>query len=276
MLAIDQREALRAMFAEHQDAPVTDEQITAFKVDAARELTPYASAVLLERQFALDAVLDAGAIAPGCALIAAADHFTGDDREFVAEVRIDEQVDPAWVKSVGGVAMKLLVLWRPDEDPAGRVALVEDFVARCRAAGLISIVEPVSRGSRDGTPRSTEEWNAGVLAAARELGGLGADLYKAEVPLHGEGDEAEVRRYCAGLTEAIDGPWVVLSTGVPHDLFPYAVRLACEEGASGFLAGRAVWRQVVGAADRGEALRRHAVPRLRELGEIVDAAVAGR
>jgi sulfofructosephosphate aldolase len=276
MLAIDQREALRAMFAEHQDAPVTDEQITAFKVDAARELTPYASAVLLERQFALDAVLDAGAIAPGCALIAAADHFTGDDREFVAEVRIDEQVDPAWVKSVGGVAMKLLVLWRPDEDPAGRVALVEDFVARCRAAGLISIVEPVSRGSRDGTPRSTEEWNAGVLAAARELGGLGADLYKAEVPLHGEGDEAEVRRYCAELTEAIDGPWVVLSTGVPHDLFPYAVRLACEEGASGFLAGRAVWRQVVGAADRGEALRRHAVPRLRELGEIVDAAVAGR
>jgi sulfofructosephosphate aldolase len=276
MLAVDQREALRAMFAEHQDAPVTDEQITAFKIDAVRELTPYASAVLLERQFALDPVLDAGVIDPGCALIAAADHFTADEREFVAEVSIDPEVEPARIRAVGGAAMKLLVLWRPDEDPAGRIAMVEEFVRRCRSAGLVSIIEPLSRGSRDGTPRTAEEWDAGVLAAARELGGLGADVYKAEVPLHGEGDEADVRRGCAALNEAVGGPWVVLSSGVPHDLFPRAVRLACEEGASGFLAGRAVWRTVVGAPDVTAALRRDAVPRLRELGEIVDTAVAGR
>ncbi|MCG5212799.1 hypothetical protein [Streptosporangium sp. KLBMP 9127] len=276
MLAVDQREALRAMFAEHQTAPVTDEQITAFKVEAVRALTPYASGVLLERQFALDAVLAANAIAPGCALIAAADAFTADEREFVAEVRIDEDVPGAWVKSVGGSAMKLLVLWRPDEGPEQRVALVEDFVTRCRAAGLISIIEPLSRGSRTGPAPTPAEWNAGVLAAARELGGLGADLYKAEVPLHGEGEEADVRRGCAALTEAIDSPWVVLSSGVPHELFPRAVKLACAEGASGFLAGRAVWRQVVGASDVPQALQRHAVPRLRELDEIVDAAMANR
>ncbi|GAA2415609.1 aldolase [Actinomadura vinacea] len=276
MLAVDQREALRAMFAGHQDGPVTDEQITAFKIDAVRELTPHASAVLLERQFALDAVLAAGVIDPGCSLIAAADHFTADEREFVAEVRIDTEVEPARIAAVGGKAMKLLVLWRPDEDPAGRIAMVEEFVGRCRSAGLISIIEPLSRGSRDGTPRTAAEWDAGVLAAARELGGLGADVYKAEVPLHGEGDEAGVRRGCAALNEAIGSPWVVLSSGVPHELFPRAVRLACEEGAAGFLAGRAVWRTVVGASDITGALRRDAVPRLRELCEIVDTAIAGR
>jgi len=276
MLAVDQREALRAMFAEKQGTPATDEQITAFKVEAVRALSPYASGVLLDRQFALDAVLDAGVIAPGCGLIAAADHFTGDEREFVAHVTIDDAVDPAAVRERGGVALKLLVLWRPDEDPADRIAMTSDFIGRCRTAGLVSIIEPVSRAPRDGSAWTLEDWNAGVLAAARELGGLGADLYKAEVPWHGEGDEAAVRKDCAALTDAIDGPWVVLSTGVPHDLFPQAVRTACEEGASGFLAGRAVWRKVVGAAGVPAALAEHAVPRLRELTEIVDEVVAGR
>lgn len=279
MLAVDQREALRAMFAEKQGAPATDEQITAFKVDAVRALSPYASGVLLDRQFALDAVLDADAVAPGCGLIAAADLFTADEREFVGDVAIDDAVDPAAVRDRGGVALKLLVLWRPDEDPAGRIAMTRDFVARCRTAGLVSIIEPVSRAPRDGSAWTPEDWNAGVLAAARELGDLGADLYKAEVPRHGEGDGADgaaVRKDCAELTDAINGPWVVLSTGVPHDLFPHAVRVACEEGASGFLAGRAVWRRVVGAPDVPAALAEHAVPRLRELAAIVDEVVAGR
>ncbi|WP_255950226.1 hypothetical protein [Streptomyces odontomachi] len=276
MLAVDQREALRAMFAEHQEAPVTDRQITDFKVATVRALTPYASAVLLEKQFALDAVLDAGAVSPGCGLIAAVDHFTADEREFVGRVDIDETVDPAWVREAGGVALKLLVLWRPDEDPAERIAMTKEFVARAREAGLVSILEPVSRAPKDGSPWTPEQWNEGVFAAARELGSLGADLYKAEVPLHGEGDEAAIRRGCAELTDTIDGPWVVLSSGVPHDLFPRAVRLACEEGASGFLAGRAVWRTVVGAEDIPAALQADSVPRLRELGAIVDAAVQGR
>jgi sulfofructosephosphate aldolase len=277
MLAVDQREALRAMFAEHHGRPVADGELTEFKVDAVRELSPYASAVLVDRQFALDAVLAAGAVAPGCALVVAADEFEGDDREFVAWSRLDEAVEPAEAKAHGAAALKLLVLWRPDEPAADRIAMTEDFVGRCRDAGLVSILEPVSRAPRDRSAAWTaDDWNDGVLAAAHELGGLGADLYKAEVPMHGEGDEAAVRRACAALTDAVTGEWVVLSTGVPHDDFPRAVELACAEGASGFLAGRAVWRQTVGADDVPAALRATGVPRLRELGEIVDAAMAER
>lgn len=277
MLAVDQREALRAMFAEHHGRPVGDRELTAFKVDAVRELSPYASAVLVDRALALDAVLAAGAVAPGCALVVAADAFESDDRELVAWSRIDEAVDPAQVKANGAAALKLLVLWRPDEPAAERLALAEEFAGRCRDAGLVSILEPVSRAPRDRSATWTaEDWNHGVLAAARELGGVGADLYKAEVPLHGQGDEAAVRRACAQLNDAVAGEWVVLSSGVPHDDFPRAVQLACAEGASGFLAGRAVWRRTVGADDVPGALRATGVPRLRELGEIVDAAMAER
>jgi len=48
MVAVDQREALRGMFAAHQSTPVLDSQLTQFKVDVARELLPYASALFVD------------------------------------------------------------------------------------------------------------------------------------------------------------------------------------------------------------------------------------
>lgn len=273
MLAIDQREAMRAMFARHQSEPVGDEQVTAFKLAAARILTPYASAVLVDRQFAFDRVVDERAVAPGCALIAAADRFHPAHGEMVGEVDIDPEVVPERVRDQGAVAAKLLVLYRPDTDPGARIAMVERFVDQCHRAGLVSIVEPVSRKPLGGGPW---DWDDGVLAAARELGSRGADLYKAEVPLHGQGDRDEIRRRCARITEAVDSPWVVLSSGVPQDVFPDAVRLACAEGASGFLAGRAVWASCIGSVDVEADLATHAVARLRSLCEVVDTAMAER
>ncbi|WP_307812636.1 aldolase [Phycicoccus sp. CSK15P-2] len=271
MLAVDQREAMRSMFAEHQSEPVTDEQLRRFKVEAARVLTPYASAVLVDKQFAFDAVVEEGAVDPSCGLIAAADHFVAGNGEHVTDVEIDEAVDPAAVRDQGAVAMKLLVIHRPDQDGALRVGMVRRFVERCRSAGLVSIIEPVAKAPRDGR---AWDWDACVVEAAQELGGLGADLYKAEVPSKGQGDEAAIRRGCAAITAAVESPWVVLSSGVPADLFPRAVELACAEGASGFLAGRAVWASVVGSDDVARDLREVSVPRLQRLGEIVDAGVA--
>lgn len=272
MLAVDQREALRAMFAEHQSAPVTDEQITDFKLAATRTLTPYASAVLLDRQFVLDRAIDDGAVDPRCALVAAADEFIPSADELVSDTRIDPAVDPAHYRARGAKALKLLVIHRPDGDPGARTSMVDDFVRRCREQDLISIVEPVSRAPLGGGPW---DWNAGVLAAARELGARGADLYKAEVPRHGVGDEATIRKDCAALTAAIDSPWVVLSSGVEPDRFASAVHIACTEGASGFLCGRAVWSNSVGRSDYLSSLREDATERLQRLCTIVDEAVAG-
>jgi len=235
MLAVDQREAMRAMFAEHQTAPVTDAQLTDFKVAATRVLTPFASAVLVDKQFAFDA-----------------------------------EVDPAAVREQGAVAMKLLVIHRPDEAASGRIEMVEEFVDRCRAAGLVSIIEPVAKA-----PRAGGAWDAEacIIEAAQELGSLGADLYKAEVPYKGQGTEEQIRRACAQITEAVSSPWVVLSSGVPAELFPRSVELACREGASGFLAGRAVWASVIGSDDVERDLHEVSIPRLQRLGEIVDEVV---
>lgn len=272
MLAVDQREAMRNMFAEHQSEPVTDEQVTAFKLEAARVLSPYASGVLIDRQFALQQAIDAGVVAPGCGLIASADHFEPAHGELVGDVTIDRLIDPVQLRQAGAVALKLLVLYRPDGGAAERIAMTEEFIHLCEAAGLVSIIEPVSRKPLDG---SDWDWNAGILAAAKELGSLGADLYKAEVPHKGLAPEDEVRKGALDLSRAIDGPWVVLSSGVPEDVFPEAVALACKEGASGFLSGRAVWASCIGSQDLRRELETSAVARLQRLCDVVDNAVKG-
>ncbi|MGM9471333.1 aldolase [Pseudarthrobacter sp. YS3] len=270
MLAIDQREALRNMIAAHRGTPVTDEQVRAFKLQAARTLTPFSSAVLIDKQFALDEAIDQGAVSPGCALIAAADRFESAHGELVGRTHIDPAVDPAGYAARGVRALKLLVIFRPDENPEPRVSMVETFIRQCRNAGLISIIEPLSRRPLNG---AGVDLDAGIIQTAAELGSLGADLYKSEVPHHGLASEGEVRNACARLTELISSPWVVLSSGVPEPLFPKAVQWACAEGASGFLAGRAVWASCLGSPDIAHSLSTDAVDRLKRLCEIVDETV---
>ena len=272
MLAIDQREALRAMLAAHQSGPVSDQQVTDFKLEVTRALTPHASAILLDKQFVWDQAVAQKAVAPSCALIAAADLFIPSPDAFVDKVEIDPAVVAAEVMAGGATALKLLVIWRQDEAAETRIEMTRRFVAQCKDAGLVSIIEPVAKPPRGAVPY---DWNAGVLEAAKELGGLGADLYKAEVPLHGRGSEAALRSACAALTKAISSPWVVLSSGVEPDEFPRAVELACKEGASGFLAGRAVWKPVIGQPNLKAALAGEATDRLKRLCEVADRAVQG-
>lgn len=267
MLAVDQREALRDMMSRARSIQIRDADMTEFKVAAARALTPYASAILADPEFAWDAIVDQDAVAPSCALIAAADHFVAGAGEFVREASFDRTLDYAAITKQGASALKLLVLWREDQDAQKRIDEVTAFVDACRSLGVVSIIEPVSRGRWDGAPSDVE---AGVLAAARELGDLGADIYKAEVPFKAAESDERVFDACRELTDIINGPWVVLSSGVDADRFPDAVGIACRAGASGFLAGRAVWASVLGADDVDDDLRAISIPRLERLGTIVD------
>lgn len=276
ILALDQRESLRAIIGERTgrriDA-VGNEELRSFKVAVARTLTPVASAVLLDVDFGLEPVLAARALADGCGLIVAADALRQAPGQPVADTTLDDRVDPGAASRSGAVALKLLVLWRGPSEAERIVDLSRRFVARCRTNGLLSVLEPVVRPPRDAT--STDAWDreAAILDAAETLGTIGADLYKAEVPLHGRGDRAEITRRCQEIGERVSGPWVVLSQGVDLADFPTAVEAACRGGASGFLAGRAVWTDSIGPGGRDELTQRLetiARPRLERLAETVD------
>ena len=99
MLAVDQREAMRMMFAAAgAPAPVADSVLTDFKVNAAKTLSPYASAILVDQQFCYRQVVEQNAIAKSCAMIVAADEFIPGNGIPVDSVVIDRKINPLQIK----------------------------------------------------------------------------------------------------------------------------------------------------------------------------------
>ncbi|HZP73563.1 MAG TPA: hypothetical protein VFA97_09325 [Gaiellaceae bacterium] len=261
MVAMDQRESLRTMLAQHfEDAD--DARLVRFKLTVARELGPYASGFLIDRHYAYDEIVQEQLLPPTCGLILAADALDQPPGGVAEDTELDEAVAAVIAPEV--VALKLLVIWRDDDERARRVDTARRFVELAHAHGLLAVLEPVVRG-----PAGFDRESA-IVEAAGELGSVGCDLYKCEVPTHGAGDSEEITDWSRRIDAAVPCPWVVLSQGVEPARYPAAVAAACKGGASGMLAGRAVWTATLAADDPTALLRELSVPRLRELGAIVD------
>lgn len=267
MVAMDQRESLRTMFAAAGAGPVDDATLVAFKTAVARALAPLASGFLIDRRYGFEQVRG-GLLPPGCGLVLAADDLVQSPGGPVEDTRIDAAVAAPAFDLSGVHALKLLLIWRRDAHRERRVELARRFIALAAGRGVLSILEPVVRPGAAETTGWDED--RAIVAAARELAPLGPSLYKAQVPRRGKGTADELRRACEALGAAIARPWVVLSQGVEPDDFPAAVRAAGRAGACGFLAGRALWSDVVGRPDLQRALAGPARARLDRLVEIVD------
>lgn len=263
MVAMDQRESLRTMLAAHH-ADADAARMTRFKLAVAEELGPYASGFLIDRQYAYDSIVRDRLLPATCGLLLAVDALQQPEGGIVEDTTIDEGADLAGAVRNGVAALKLLVIWRDDDRRAARVAMAWRFVDLARTFGVLSVLEPVVRGP-DGFDRE-----AAIVEAAGELGASGCDLYKCEVPTHGSGEPDEITEWSRRIDDALPCPWVVLSQGVDPERYPAAVEAACRGGASGMLAGRAVWTSTLVADDPRPLLREHSVPRLRELAAIVD------
>jgi sulfofructosephosphate aldolase len=257
MVAMDQRESLRTMLREHgHDAG--DERLVAFKLAVARELGPHASGLLIDDAYGAHVVEEAvRLVPPTCGVLLAVDVLDQPAGGVVEDTSLDERT----AVPDGVAALKLLVIWRDDGRRAARVELARRFVALAARHGVLSVLEPVVR-------HDDREW--AIVEAAHELGATGPSLYKCQVPFGGKADAGSITAHCREIDAALPCPWVVLSQGVEPDDFPGAVEAACRGGASGMLAGRAVWTATLAADDPTQLLREVSVPRLRQLAAIVD------
>ncbi|UNT00070.1 hypothetical protein MMF93_29140 [Streptomyces tubbatahanensis] len=274
MVAADQRDSLRTMMADRAGLPhgaVADARLTAFKVATARGLAPHASALLLDPDHGYRPVLDARVLPAGCAPILAVDVLDQRPGGPVEDTSLDDGVDVAAVRAEGTRGLKLLVIWRRDAHRERRVALAARFVELCRTAGLASVLEPVARPTEQEEAAGTFALDDAIVEAARELAPLRPSVYKCQVPGAGRGTVAELAARAERIDAVVDVPWVVLSQGVAPADFPRAVEAACRAGASGFLAGRALWTAALDAPDPEAALRGPCAGRLTELGALVDA-----
>ncbi|HET9380107.1 MAG TPA: hypothetical protein VFP69_04675 [Streptomyces sp.] len=273
MVAMDQRDSLRTMMAERAGVPgadIPDDRLTAFKLAVARTLGPHASALLIDRDHGYRPMLDTAALPAGCAPILAVDALDQRPGGPVEDTALDTAVDPAAVAAEGTRGLKLLVIWRRDGHEERRVALAARFVELCRAAGLASVLEPVARPTAEQEAAGTFRLNDAIVDAAHALAPLRPSLYKCQVPDGGRGSVARIAAEAERIDAVVDVPWVVLSQGVALADYPHAVEAACRAGASGFLAGRALWTDALDAQDTEATLAGACADRLERLGETVD------
>jgi tagatose-1,6-bisphosphate aldolase len=283
ILAMDQRNTLRRMF-DAADRPAELSDLQTAKIDVARALTPLASGMLLDPTIGVPAVLGAGALASDCGLLVAAEPERRPSWNGEPRAARDPEQNAAWVQDMGGDAVKFLVQLRPGR-PAGQpdlaaevIDVVRAVVEDCRAVGIPSVIENLVYPLPGEEPWSAERRGDLVVEAAEMLAETGADLVKLEYPGSPEA--------CRRVAEVVRGPWAVLSAGVGFDEFQDVLRIACDEGgASGFIAGRSIWKEAVGfeGPARQEFLDDVARPRLAACIETVagrarpwTAAVASR
>ncbi|GGL29270.1 hypothetical protein H9L10_02450 [Phycicoccus endophyticus] len=251
VLAMDQRGTLRRMLAAVDRSETTEEEITALKRDMIASLAGSASAFLVDPTFGLPAAKAAEASSPFGLLLAAepASRGTHDGEPVVA---LDPAQDAAWVRDSGADAMKFLVQVRADRRPgadgrdttAEAVEVMRTLVADCAEVGVPSVIENLIFPLAGEEPLSPAARADAIIEAAVLIDQLSPSLLKLEYPGSPEA--------CRRLAERISSPWAVLSAGVSSDEFSEVLRISCDEGgASGFIAGRSVWREAV-AMDHAE------------------------
>ena len=169
----------------------------------------------------------------------------------------------AKIRRMGADGVKVLAWYRPDADPsvlAHQKAYVEAVGKECRQHDIPYVLEllvypfPASRAHTVDYVESPEKMPELVVESVREFAQprYGVDLFKLESPLPGstlparDGGAAQARAQ-AGFDEmgaicrAAGIPWVMLSAGVTSKQFVRVMEYAYAAGASGFLAGRAIW-----------------------------------
>jgi sulfofructosephosphate aldolase len=270
MLALDQRESLRDMFEVPLGRLGTDDELREFKLTTTKLLSRAASGVLLDKDYALDAA-SIDAISPHCGLIVAADILEQISGEPVSNTQVDETVTAEYLHGVKASAVKFLVMWRNKERKGERADLIGRVIELAAEAGVASLIEALVAPEHGAHWTNFDEKNDAILEAAAEMSRYPFDLYKAQVPGYETGNLDGVEAASRQLSSIIGSEWVVLSNGIDQSDFAEAVEAACVGGASGFLAGRAIWSDIVGSDNLDEVLRDVARPRLEHLAKLVGA-----
>lgn len=268
IVAFDQRGSYRRMMP--PDSSYGD--LVRVKNEVIGALSSQASAVLTDPTYGLDAAMRMSGKS-GLLLALEKSGYSGD-----SSYRKTELI-PGWtaekIRKVGANAVKFMVYYNPQSEAlaAELELMIRQVVDECHRWDLPLFLEPMSYSVDPEVAKESAAYAAVraeiVIETARRLSRTGADVLKMEFPLdiQYDRDHASWRRACAKLSAASAVPWVLLSAGVDFEQFKPQAQIACESGASGFLAGRAIWKEAATMTEgqRCAFLRGAAAERLKQL-----------
>ena len=263
--AMDQRGNLQRALSTTRGVDVheiTPAMMSEFKVAVSRILTPYASAILLDAEFGLEA---GRARAPNAGLLLAYE-LSGYDTtrpgrlpDLLPHLSVKRLVD--W----GADAVKILIYYSPADDASVndvKHAFLERIGAECEACEVPFLLEIVGYDPKGGDERSLQyaRQKPEIVKKSMEVFSrpeFRVDVLKVEVPVNVEfvdgasvfrGQKAytreEARRHFREAAAMATKPFIYLSAGVSIAQFTESLAIAGEAGAdfSGVLCGRATWK----------------------------------
>jgi tagatose 1,6-diphosphate aldolase len=270
-LAMDQRKSLRRLMAEAVGLSVeqvSDAQLIEFKSAVSEALTPYATAILLDPDYGLDA---ANHRLSGCGLLLAYELDGYENPRPNRMLALMPRLSVRRLRDMGADGIKILLHYAPG-DPTEvneeKCALIERIGTECAALEMPFFFEPVvyepatQQSAGDSESQALEY--AGrkpelVITTMREFSKpqYNIDVLKVEFPVVArfvEGSKTNTGPSAYSMDEAIawfraadraaGRPYIYLSAGVPTPEFQESLRLAGEAGTrfSGVLCGRATWQ----------------------------------
>lgn len=290
MVAVDQRPPIKNPIKAARGTPEAPyDDVAGFKLMLVHELQAETSAMLLDPHFALPRGLSI--LAPAKGLI-----VTLEDSIFreTPGGRLSSEIDD-WsvekIKRCGGDAVKVLAWYRPDADLSVNLAQ-QDFTKRigeaCARYDIPFIFEllvyPLAKDTHQTTDYVEMQGKHAdhVLDSVREFAKpeYGVDLFKLESPVPakgiGEADKAATQKLFTEMGALCGRPWVMLSAGAGMSEFMTVMEYAYAAGASGYLAGRAIWAEPFKAFPDWEAiragLRARSLPYMAALNALTDKA----
>lgn len=259
--AMDQRGSLQKSLGQARGADADAHDLSVFKTLVTSTLTRYASAILLDPEFGLEAAKhrnDAGLLL--------AYEKTGYDS--TTPGRLPDLLD-VWsvrrLKEAGADCIKILLYYTPFEHFSindHKHAWIERIGDECRAHDIPFFLEFVGYDAEGGDEKSVEyakKKPSIVSGSMAEFGKekYGVDVLKVEVPVEMsfvEGTRAYKGEKAYTRAEALQHfrdaetmthkPFIYLSAGVSNPVFIETLELAAESGTkfNGVLCGRATWK----------------------------------
>ncbi len=267
-LALDQRKSLRQLLARAAQVSadqIPDSNVTEFKNVVTRELTAYASAVLLDPEFGLQAVKHR---ASNCGLMFAYELDGYENPRPHRMLALMPHFSVRRLRELGAAGVKVLLHYAPRDHAAvndEKCARIERIGSECRDLDMPFFLEPVVYDPGGLDPRSIEFAKQKPDLVTETVDLFSRDVYnvdvlKIEFPViasYVESSSVYTGRRAYSMEEALEQfrradiaakvPYVFLSAGVSGPEFLESLRLAINAGSrfSGVLCGRATWQDGV-------------------------------
>ena len=289
MTAVDQRPPIKGPIAKHlgtDHAPWSE--VARFKTLLVETLQDASSAMLLDPHYAIPHGLPSLDAHKG--LIVTLEDSLFEDSGIGRRSSAIDDWSVGKIKRMGGDAVKVLAWYRPDADPAVNQHQ-QDFTKRIGEACahydipflFELLVYPLAKDAEQTTDYVEMQTKRAddVLASVEEFAkpDYGVDVFKLESPVAArqvDGTDAAVQALFDEMGRLAGRPWVMLSAGAGKTDFRNILLHAYRAGASGYLAGRAIWLDAFDAYPDWAAieagLRDVSVPYMQDLNALTEAA----